>query len=178
MPHTIAFQLDNPDIKLSKDDGSTRYVLHVEQGEIKADINLSAANFETLVRQGQALIPSPNLELAPPEVAASWRESAWPLKRLSDRAWQLLLREVSSESLVFVLWYLKDMGIALAVMRNMSRRAAAMVADDLIAKFAGRNPDNLPQEDGRVRNARESLKEMLALLCRLVDEGQIGEDYS
>lgn len=178
MPHTIAFQLDNPAIKLSKDDGSTRYVLHVEQGEIKTDIDLSVTNFEALMRQGQALIPSPNLELTPPEVAASWRESAWPLKRLSDNGWRLLLREVSSESLILVLWFLKDVEIAKAVMRNMTQRAAAMTTDDLIAKFEGRNPDNLPQEDSRVRGACESLKEILTALNRLVEEGQLGEDFS
>ena len=178
MTHTITLQLYDPAIKLSKDYGSTRYVLHIEQGEIKADIDLSAANFEAFVRQGQALIPSPNLELTPPEEAASWRESAWPLKQLSDNGWRLLLREVSSESLSYVLWFLKDVEIAKAVMRNMSLRAAAVFTDDLIAKFEGRDPDSLPQADGRVRGARESLKEMLALLNRLVVEGQIGEDFS
>lgn len=178
MSHAIALQLDNPAIQLSKDSESTRYVLHVEQGEIKVDIDLNAITFETLVRQGQTLIPSPNPELTPPEVAASWRESAWPLKRLSDRAWQLLLREVQSEHLIMVLWYLKDADIAQAVMRNMSLRAAAMFTDDLIAKFEGCNPDNVSQEDSRVRGACESLKEMLAALNRLVYEGQIEEDFS
>lgn len=178
MPHTITLQLDNPAIQLSKDDGSTRYVLHVEQGEVKVNIDLSATDFESLVRQGQVLIPSPNLELTQPEVAASWRESAWPLQRLSDNAWRLLLREVQSESLLYVLWYLKDVELAKAVLRNMSLRAAAMVTDDLIVKFEGRNPDNVPQEDSRVRDARGCLKEMLAALNRLVEEGQIGEDFS
>lgn len=178
MSHAIALQLDNPAIQLSKDGESTRYVLHVEQGEIKIDIDLSAITFEALVRQWQTLIPSPNFELTPPEVAASWRESAWPLKRLSDRSWQLLLREIQSEQLLFVLWYLKDVDIAQAVLRNMSLRLAAMTADDLIAKFDGCNPDNVPQKDSRVRGACESLKEILAVLNRLVYEGQIEEDFS
>lgn len=178
MPHAIALQLDNPAIQLSKEGESTRYVLHVEQGEIKVDIDLNATTFENLVRQGQTLIPSPNPELTLPEVAGIWRATAWPLQRLSDRAWQLLLREVQFESLLFVLWYLKDVEIAKAVLRNMSLRAAAMLTDDLIAKFEGCNPDNLPQEDSRVRGARESLKEILTALNRLVYEGQIGEDFS
>lgn len=178
MPHAIALQLDNPAIQLSKDGESTRYVLHVEQGEIKIDIDLSAITFEALVRQWQTLIPSPNFELTPPEVAASWRESAWRLKRLSDRSWQLLLREIQSEQLLFVLWYLKDVDIAQAVLRNMSLRLAAMTADDLITKFEGCNPDNVPQNDSRVRGACESLKEILAVLNRLVYEGQVEEDFS
>lgn len=178
MSHAIALQLDNPAIQLSKDVESTRYVLHVEQGEIKVDIDLNATTFENLVRQGQTLIPSPNPELTPPEVNASWRESAWPLKRLSDNAWRLLLREVQLESLIYVLWFLKDEGLAKAVMRNMSQRAAAMTTDDLIAKFQGRNPDNLPQDDRLLKGARQSLNELLDILNRLVDEGQIGEDFS
>lgn len=178
MLHAIALQLDNPAIQLSKDGESTRYVLHVEQGEIKIDIDLNATTFETLVRQGQTLIPSLNPELTLPEVAGIWRATAWPLKRLSVRAWQLLLREVKSESLLFVLWYLKDEELAKAVLRNMSVRAAAMTSDDLIAKFEGCNPDNLAQDDSRVKGAREGLREMLDFLSRLVAEGQIGEDFS
>lgn len=178
MPHAIALQLDNPAIHLSKDDSSSRYALHAEQGEIKVDINLSATDFEILVRQGQTLIPSHNLELTVPEVSVSWRLVARTFKRLSDRAWRLLLREVQSEHLIMVLLYLKDADIAKAVMRNMSLRAAAMFTDDLIAKFEGCNPDNVPQEDSRVKGARESLKEMLAALNRLVEEGQIEEDFS
>ena len=178
MTHAITLRLDNPVIQLSKDGESSLYVLHVEQSEIKVDIDLNAATFETLVHQGQTLIPSPNLELTPPEVAASWRESAWPLKRLSVNAWRWLLREVSSESLMYILWYLKDVEIAKAVMRNLTLRAAAMITDDLVAKFEGRNPDNLPQEDSRVKYAREVLNEMLAVLDRLIGEGRIGEDFS
>ena len=177
MTHSIALQLDNPAVRLSKEGESARYVIHVEQGEIKADIHLSRADFEALVRQGQTLIPSPNPELTSPEVDASWRETAWPLQRLSDKAWQLLLREVQAESLICVLWYLKDIKIAKAVMRNMSQRAAEMTTEDLITKYQGCNPDTLAAEDSRIKGARAGLKEMLAVLDRLVVEGQIGEDF-
>jgi len=79
---------------------------------------------------------------------------------------------------MYILWYLKDVEIAKAVMRNLTLRAAAMITDDLVAKFEGRNPDNLPQEDSRVKYAREVLNEMLAVLDRLIGEGRIGEDFS
>lgn len=109
MPHAIALQFDNPVINLSKDDGSTRYVLNIEQGEIIVDIILGAVSFETLVRQGQAMIPSPNTTLTTPELETIRRQSAWPLKRLDDRGWQMLLREVSCTSLVTLLWYLREL---------------------------------------------------------------------
>ena len=77
MPHAIALQLDNPVINLSKDDGSTRYVLNIEQGGIIVDITLAAVSFETLVGQGQALIPSPNTTLTTAELETIRRQSAW-----------------------------------------------------------------------------------------------------
>ena len=104
---------------------------------------------------------------------ASLREAARPLKYIADRSWQLLLREVTSESLLQALWYLKDIEIAKAVVRNMSLRAASMTVEDLIAKFHGRNPDNLPQEEWLVKGGRDGLKEVLTVLNRLMSEGQI-----
>jgi hypothetical protein len=181
MSNTISLALHAPDFALEKNASGSRYTLSFKDGEgaqVAVDVTLDTAVLELLIRQASALLPSPNPELTPLEVNASWRESAWPLKRLSDNAWRLLLREVQVESLIYVLWFLKDEGLAKAVMRNMSVRAAAMTADDLIAKFQGRDPDNLPQDALLLKGAHQSLKEMLDILNRLVDEGQIEEDFS
>lgn len=180
MSNTISLELHASDFTLKKDTLG-RYMLSFKSGEgaqVAVDVTLDAAVLESLMRQASALLPSPNPELTSPEVDASWRETAWPLRQLSDNAWRLLLREVQSESLICVLWYLKDIKVARAVMHNMSERAAEMTADDLIARFNGCNPDTLAAEDSRIEGAREGLKEMLAALNRLVREGQIGENFA
>jgi len=181
MTNTISLALHAPDFVLKKDESGTRYILSFKTGEgaqVEVDVTLDAAVLELLMRQASALLPSPNPELTSPEVDNSWRETAWPLRQLSNNAWQLLLREVQAESLICVLWYLKDIKIAKAVMRNMSERAAAMLTEDMVEKYNGCNPDTLAAEDSRIKGAREGLKEMLEVLNRLVREGQIGENFA
>lgn len=173
MAHAIALQLDNPVINLSKDDGSTLYVLNIELGEIIVDITLAAVSFETLVRQGQALIPSPNTTLTTAELETIRRQSSWPLKRLDDTGWRLLLREVSCNSLLTMLWYMKDVELAKTVMRNMSQRAAALLTEDLITKFQGRDPDLALAADAE--NGQQALAEILSVFQCLVDQGQLPE---
>lgn len=181
MPNAIALSLHSPDFALKKEEAGGRYTVsfkNKDDDQLEVAVTLDSAVLESLIRQANALLPSSSLELSPFEINASWRESAWPLQRLSDRTWQLLLRETMSQSLILVLWYLKDRELANAVMRNMSVCAAETLTDDLVAMFEGIDPDSLPQEDSRVRGAREGLKEMLATLNRLFKEGVIAEDFS
>jgi hypothetical protein len=173
MPHTIALQLDNPAITLEKAGGSAGYTVHIAQPGISLDLALDAVSFETLVRQGKALIPSPNATLTTPELETIRRQSAWPLKRLDDRSWQTLLRESSCSSLVTLLWYLKDVELAKTVMRNLSQRAAIMLTEDLVTQFRGRDPDRVSAAEAE--RGHQPLEEVLAILYRLVDEGKIPE---
>lgn len=93
------------------------------------------------------------------------------LKEVDDRGMQTLLREISTDSLVLALKgadeELKD-----KFFRNLSKRAAEMLADDLEAKG--------PVKVSEVETAQ---KEILAVAKRLSDEGQIalggagGEEY-
>lgn len=181
MQNTISLELHASDFTLKKDASGRCYMLSFKSGkgaQVAVDVTLDAAVLESLMRQASALLPSPNPELTSPEVNNSWRETAWPLRQLSNNAWQLLLREVQAESLICVLWYLKDIKVARAVMRNMSERAAAMLTEDMVEKYNGCNPDTLAAEDSRIKDARAGLKEMLEVLNRLVVEGQIGEDFA
>lgn len=83
------------------------------------------------------------------------------LMELEDRAIQLLLREVQSESLIVAL---KGTSEALRekVFKNMSQRAAEMLREDLEAKGAV-----------RVSEVEAEQKEILKVVRRLADEGQI-----
>jgi flagellar motor switch protein FliG len=83
------------------------------------------------------------------------------LERLDDKAIQTLLREVQSESLVIAL---KGASADLRekIFRNMSTRAAETLREDLDS----RGPVRLSEVEAEQ-------KEMLKIVRRLVDEGQI-----
>jgi flagellar motor switch protein FliG len=80
---------------------------------------------------------------------------------LEDRAIQVLLREVQSESLILAL---KGSSAELRekIFKNMSQRAAEMLREDLEAKGAV-----------RVSEVEAQQKEILKIVRRLADEGQI-----
>lgn len=80
---------------------------------------------------------------------------------LDDRAVQLLLREIQSESLIVAL---KGASEALRekIFKNMSQRAAEMLREDLEAKGPV-----------RVSEVEAEQKEILKIVRRLADEGQI-----
>ncbi len=80
---------------------------------------------------------------------------------LDDKAIQLVLREVQSESLVVAL---KGADVALRekIFKNMSQRAAEMLRDDLESK----GPVRLSEVEAEQ-------KEMLKIIRRLAEEGQI-----
>ena len=83
------------------------------------------------------------------------------LVELDDRAIQALLREVSSELLVLALKGADD-DLKEKLFRNLSRRAAEMLRDDLDA----RGPV-------RVSDVEQAQKEVLSVAKRMADEGQI-----
>jgi hypothetical protein len=178
--NVISLSITAQDFHLKKEESGGQYTLHfhgIEDGQCEVSITIGGAALEALIRQAGALLPSPSQELTLPDIEANWRATAWPIRQLSDKSWQVVLREVSSESLCLVLWYLKDVELARRVMNNFSLRAAEMLIEDLIAKFQGRDPDNLPKEAKLVRQARKALQEMLDLLNRMVAIGQI-EEYT
>ena len=80
---------------------------------------------------------------------------------LDDRAIQLLLREVQSESLIVALKGTSE-ELREKIFKNMSQRAAEMLRDDLEAK----GPVRLSEVEAEQ-------KEILKIVRRLADEGQI-----
>ena len=93
------------------------------------------------------------------------------LLEVSDRDIQTLMREISSESLVLALKGAED-GLKEKIFKNMSKRAAEMLRDDLEAK----GPVKLSDVEG-------AQKEVLSVARRLADSGEIslggsgGEEY-
>jgi flagellar motor switch protein FliG len=83
------------------------------------------------------------------------------LMDLDDRAIQLLLREVQSESLIVALKG-ADPALREKIFKNMSNRAAEMLREDLEAK----GPVRLSEVEAEQR-------EILKIVRRLADEGQI-----
>ena len=88
---------------------------------------------------------------------------------VADAGIQVLLREASSESLVLALKG-ADEPMREKIFRNMSKRAAEMMRDDLEAKGPV-----------RLSEVEEAQKELLTIARRLADEGQIqlggGEEF-
>jgi flagellar motor switch protein FliG len=80
---------------------------------------------------------------------------------LDDRAVQLLLREVQSESLIVALKG-ADQGLREKIFKNMSSRAAEMLREDLESKGPV-----------RVSEVEAEQREILKVVRRLADEGQI-----
>ena len=107
-----------------------------------------------------------------PELAQQIQDEMFVFENLidlDDRAIQLLLREVQSESLIIALKGTSDV-LREKIFKNMSQRAAEMLRDDLEAK----GPVRLSEVEAEQ-------KEILKIVRRLADEGQIilggkGED--
>jgi len=83
------------------------------------------------------------------------------LNDMDDRAIQLLLREIQSESLIVALKG-ADQGLRDKVFKNMSGRAAETLKEDLEAKGPV-----------RVSEVEAEQREILKVVRRLADEGQI-----
>ncbi|MBK7001905.1 MAG: hypothetical protein IPH35_18635 [Rhodoferax sp.] len=176
MSTQISLFLKNPSFTLQKQEFPASYTVQFKQNnqfvsvEV-VEVQLSPADFEALLNQGRALIPSQQITLTSPQENATWREAAWPLFRLDDKGLQCLMREVSSDKLIYTLWFLKNLEFARKVIANMSARAGACLTEDLVQRFSGKNPDVASAED--TQNAHACLREVLDVVLRLQAEGQI-----
>ena len=83
------------------------------------------------------------------------------LMEIEDRGIQLILREVQSESLIVALKGASE-ELRDKILKNMSQRAAEMLREDLESK----GPVKLSEVEAEQ-------KEILKIVCRLADEGQV-----
>lgn len=178
MSTQISICLKNPCVTLQKQEFPATYTLLFKQNNQFSsvevvEVELSPADFEALLNQGRALIPSQQITLTSLQENASWRQAAWPLLRLTGMQWQILMRNINTEKLIYTLWFLKDLELARKVVGNMSARAGAHLTEELVQRFGGKSPDNAPARE--TQTAHECLREMLDVLARLQSEGQIEE---
>jgi flagellar motor switch protein FliG len=99
-----------------------------------------------------------------PELAQKIQDEMFVFENLldiDDRSIQLLLREVQSESLIIALKGTSE-ELREKIFKNMSQRAAEMLRDDLEAKGPV-----------RISEVEAEQKEILKIVRKLVDEGQI-----
>lgn len=152
-----------------EDDGS--YTLRFTVGKDLIEVGLSPPALQTLVLQCVMQIP----DLVPQHTQASvedaYRQSALFILAMDNRSLQTLLREIHSEELVDFLWYMKSAELIRHVCRNMAQRAAEMLVEDLSLRWSGNNPDTALETQARC--GRAAVLEILSIVRRLADEGQI-----
>jgi hypothetical protein len=169
----VAVQVDGTTPELILDDDGD-FTLRVQVDGAQVEIELSRTSLQTLGLQCVALLPALAPHLKVDGVNAAYRLQAACLEELDDRSMQVLIRELQSDVMIDALWYMKDAGLIRKVLKNMSRRAAEMLMDDMDRRWHGRNPDTAPPDKNR--SGRFALLEVLSIARRQMDEGQI-PDY-
>ena len=148
--------------------GNTGHVKSASVGGIK-----SAANIMNFIDSAQETEIMEKIKDADADIGQKIEELMFVFDDLSDvddRGMQSLLREISSETLILALKG-ADQGLKEKIFKNMSKRAAEMLRDDLEAK----GPVRLSEVEA-------AQKEILTVARRLSESGEIslggkGEDF-
>lgn len=139
--------------------------------------------FETLINQGQSLMAAMHSSPTCAEENAALRKAVWPLLRLTEPDWRMLLWEMNLDCLVDFLWFMNDPELTVKATRNISssvltlnpEKRAAMMREMIEEKFGAHDPDNVSAN--LMQAARQSVHEMMKTLIRLEDEGRIPAAY-
>ena len=170
MSKPLSIAIGDPTFTLEKSEFDGSFDVRFTHADAEVTVHLRLPAFESLILQGQALISSHNNSLTDLVTDKALRQSASVFKRLDDESLLAWLREMQGDSLILLLWYLKDRELAKAIMRVISQHAAEMLTDDLCSSFRfGVDPDKDPQ--GR-EAGRCELEGALSILYRLADDGQ------
>ena len=102
-----------------------------------------------------------NIKEQKDDMVASFKGSEFSLKDVDDKGIQTLLREVSSDLLILALKG-ADTELQEKIFKNMSKRAAELLRDDLEAKGPV-----------KVSEVETSQKEILTIARRLAESGEI-----
>lgn len=156
------------DIMEKQFSGNTGNVKSASVGGIK-----SAANIMNFIDSTQEAAIMEKIKDADADIGHKIEELMFvfdDLSEVDDRGMQALLREVSSETLILALKG-ADQGLKDKIFKNMSKRAAEMLRDDLEAK----GPVRLSEVEA-------AQKEILTVARRLSESGEIslggkGEDF-
>lgn len=156
------------DIMEKQFSGNTNNVKSASVGGIK-----SAANIMNFIDSAQETTIMEKIKDADADIGQKIEELMFvfdDLSEVDDRGMQTLLREVSSETLILALKG-ADQALKEKIFKNMSKRAAEMLRDDLEAK----GPVRLSEVEA-------AQKEILTVARRLSESGEIslggkGEDF-
>lgn len=156
------------DIMEKQFSGNTNNVKSASVGGIK-----SAANIMNFIDSAQETTIMEKIKDADADIGQKIEELMFvfdDLSEVDDRGMQALLREVSSETLILALKG-ADQALKEKIFKNMSKRAAEMLRDDLEAK----GPVRLSEVEA-------AQKEILTVARRLSESGEIslggkGEDF-
>ncbi len=156
------------DIMEKQFSGNTGNVKSASVGGVK-----SAANIMNFIDSTQEAAIMEKIKDADADIGQKIEELMFvfdDLSEVDDRGMQALLREISSETLILALKG-ADQGLKDKIFKNMSKRAAEMLRDDLEAK----GPVRLSEVEA-------AQKEILTVARRLSESGEIslggkGEDF-
>lgn len=165
---SLTFDLDESGIE----HGENQFTLRLQSGELEVRANLTPQQLQTLVLQGLHQMPdiAPQLPVADEEDA--FRLPMQFLKLYDDRAIQTLLREIDSEDMLNLLWYMQDDAFTVRFTDNLSRRAAEMCVEDL-ALITHNRPPFAQCPAVYLRKGREAAQRVLALVNRLIETGTL-----
>ena len=167
----IHLTMHQPGVTIEKVKDSAEFVLTCTQQGVEISMTLSEMSMRALATQTGDLLPPLKFALTRSEIEASFRQSGERLLSLDDRAWQILLRQVSSDILTKALWYLKNREIAQAVLRNVSTRVIVILLEDLNDRYYGQDPDTVFEPFAI--QGREAVAEILGILGNLQLQGRI-----
>ena len=164
------FNADKPDVIVKEaDNGQFTLTIATDNGGV--NVNLSLTALQSLVRQCEPYLSDGTPTVKFETSADLFREPALVLKHLDDRSIQCLLRETQSQTLVDFLWYMKDDELIKQILDNCSKRAAALMMDDLECDWQDKDPDNIPQ--AYARRGRDAVTEVMDVYYKLVKSGDI-----
>lgn len=152
-----------------RNDGN--FELRLDSDGLDLHIHLSSSTLQTLGLQCAAHLPEFAPKYTVPGVEATYRQPAMILKLYDNRALQCLLRELDSHLLIDFLWYMADADLMLRLLENCSKRAAALLLDELNRRWAGKHPDTAIAHDAK--RGRKAVMTLMETVKRLVKEGQL-----
>ena len=169
MKSTISVSSDAPPTLTRNEQGS--FTLAFDQPDIHLELVFDAAHIKTIGLLCQHHFP----DIEPRFVVASEEDAYRLLAReiglLDDRSVQVLITEISSNELILFLWYMMDEKLASLILNNMSRRAAAVLLEDLIASHGHHHPDRV--SIAYIQKARKVTLKIISILERLRESGRI-----
>lgn len=169
----VSIYMNNASLELQAEEGF--FTLRMHNGGDQVEIALSPKAMQTLGLLCVAHLPALESQYTVTDSEDPYREPARFIKEMGDSELQLAIREWPSDTLIDFLWYMKDAELIRKVFKNMTKRAAGTLMEELDSRWHGKNPDALHIADART--GRTAVTDILYIVQRLVDEGQIADYF-